>query len=579
MISIKPKFVSLNIKVFLFAIFMSMIPMAIIGTLLYQKALEIVREKQETASFYIFKNISENITYVTDYAHSLSLFILQNQDVRKTLMAESMTEQERLRHQNQVAKSLMFYTGQNHFVKSIFIHGKNGLVLSAGGLISDGLGEEQEKQLEVMKGKSFWTGTGERDQDGNVEYLTLMRSIQNTANLKETLGTQWINIPITKTKKQFQDYIDTYPGYIALIDSQGKILLSAGETEPAESDIKDVRNAKNLPFINSGKNTLVYGIDISDTGWMLMSGLDTSELLAENHRIRSLLLLGIAVSTMLCFWITFIFARSILRPLRLLTNKIVEVKEDNYNVQLEFESNDEIGILSRQFNTMTKRMNELINEVLKGKMLQTEAELNALQAQVDPHFLYNNLDTAYWMSRLEKAEKTGKVVLAIADLYRLTVNFGHRLISVETEIRYMEDYIVIQELRVADLIQFHIEIQDGVKKWATMRFVIQPLVENAIQHGVLPTGREGHIYIRIYRQDTRLYFEVEDDGETADIEKMKKMLEDIKSEEKKGMAIRGIAQRIKLQFGEDYGLFFEEAPNGGTIARVIQPLVEYENME
>lgn len=113
---------------------------------------------------------------------------------------------------------------------------------------------------------------------------------------------------------------------------------------------------------------------------------------------------------------------------------------------------------------MTKRMNELINEVLKGKMLQTEAELNVLQAQVDPHFLYNNLDTAYWMNRLEKAEKTGKVVLAIADLYRLTVNFGHRLIPVETEIRYMEDYIVIQELRVSDLIQFHVEIQDGVKK-------------------------------------------------------------------------------------------------------------------
>lgn len=573
---IKSRFVSLNIKVFLLAIAMSMIPMAIIGTLLYQKALEIVREKQEAASLYILNNISENITYVTDYAHSLSLFIIQNQDVRATLLAESMTEQERVRHQNQVAKSLMFYTGQNHFVKSIFIQGKNGLILSAGGLTSYELGEEQEKQLDAMKGKILWTGTGERDQNGNVEYLTLMRSIQNTENLKETLGTQGINIPISKTEKQFQEYIDTYPGYIALVDSQGEILLNAGETEMVASDIKDVRSAKKMPFINSGKNTLVYGIDISDTGWTLMSGIDISKLLAENHKIRSLLLVGIAVSTLLCFWITFIFARSILRPLRLLTNKIVEVKEDNYNVQLEFESNDEIGILSRQFNAMTKRMNELVNEVLTGKVLQTEAELNALQAQVDPHFLYNNLDTAYWMSRLEKAEKTGKVVLAIADLYRLTLNFGHRLISVETEVRYTENYIVIQELRVTDQIQFHIDIQDGVKKWATMRFVIQPLVENAIQHGVLPTGREGNIYIRIYQQDDRLYFEVEDDGETADMDDMKKMLADVKSEEKKGMAIRSIAQRIKLQFGENYGLFFEEAPCGGTIARVVQPLVEYE---
>lgn len=571
----KQMFVSLNVKVFILGIVISMIPIAIIGTVLYRKSLEIVEQKQEAASENALDSIADSIQVTTDYVGNLSLYIIQNSDVKETLLAESMTGSELLRRQNEVAKSLMFYTGQNQFVNSIYIEGENGLVLHAGDVRDVKREEELAGRAKKLMGKSFWTGTSAKNDDSPVVYLTLTRSIRDTENLQNTLGTLWINVPLSKMKEQFSNYIETYPGYIALVDDDGNVLLSAGKSETVISDLEKLKESRITTISDKKSNTLVYGNKLPDTGWTIVSGLERSKLLEENRTIRDLLIYGIVTSMLLCLLTSVLFSRAILHPLRLLTGKIREVKEDNYDVQLQFESNDEIGILSTQFNAMTRRMNELVNEVLTGKVLQTEAELKALQAQINPHFLYNNLDTAYWMSRLEHADKTGRVVLAIADLYRLTMNSGQKFISVETEIRYVENYIVIQELRTADQIQFHIEADGELFQWATMRFVIQPLVENSVEHGILPSGREGDIWIRGFKDEENLYFEVEDNGDSIDISEIEELLMDVKSEEKRGMAIRNIDQRIKLQFGKNYGLFFRAGTENGTVVRIVQPLLAY----
>lgn len=386
----KQMFVSLNVKVFILGIVISMIPIAIIGTVLYRKSLEIVEQKQEAASENALDSIADSIQVTTDYVGNLSLYIIQNSDVKETLLAESMTGSELLRRQNEVAKSLMFYTGQNQFVNSIYIEGENGLVLHAGDVRDVKREEELAGRAKKLMGKSFWTGTSAKNDDSPVVYLTLTRSIRDTENLQNTLGTLWINVPLSKMKEQFSNYIETYPGYIALVDDDGNVLLSAGKSETVISDLEKLKESRITTISDKKSNTLVYGNKLSDTGWTIVSGLERSKLLEENRTIRDLLIYGIVASMLLCLLTSVLFSRAILHPLRLLTGKIREVKEDNYDVQLQFESNDEIGILSTQFNAMTRRMNELVNEVLTGKVLQTEAELKALQAQINPHFLYKN---------------------------------------------------------------------------------------------------------------------------------------------------------------------------------------------
>lgn len=562
-------FISLNVKVFLLGIVISLIPITVIGAMLYRKTLEIVSQKQETASANALDSILDSIYVTVDYVNNLSLFIIQNQDVKDALLPDTMTAEEHVRLQNRIGQSLIFYSGQDQFIKSIYIRGLNGMVFQSG-VVRDLDSREQmmEKAIE-RQGSALWTGTRNSTTEGEAEYLTISRSIRDAENLDSTLGALWIHVPASKIKRQFSDYIKTYPGYIALLDEDGECLVSAGDAEHSYEDLDKLKAGGWDSVLNEEDNTLIYGTEVQDTGWKVVSSLELSTLLSENRAVRNLLFLSIIVSLVLCLLTTFIFSRIVLQPLKLLAAKIGEIKEDNYNVQIPFESNDEIGILSRQFNAMTKRMNELVNEVFRQKVLQTEAELQALQAQINPHFLFNNLDTAYWMSRLEHAEKTGRVVLAISQLCRTAMNAGQKLITVKEEMKYVENYILIQELRTAGQIQFHIAIDEDVLEMPTISFVIQPLVENSIQHGFLEKGRTGEIWIRGFTEEGNLYFEVEDNGDGADILELEELLV-CKSNEKRGMAIRNIDQRIKIQFGNNYGLYFSKVSQGGLLTRVVQ---------
>lgn len=574
----KKRFVSLNIKVLLLSFVTAIIPISVIGTLLYKKSVEIVTQKQELAAMNALDNISDNLNLVMDYAHNLSLFLIQNDDVQDALKSVDLTEAEKMEKQNNMMRCMTFYAGQKSYMESIYIQGENGIHYHVGEVQANQEKEELLKKIEDRKGAVVWTSNAGEGETGVT--LILARDIKNMSDLGENLGRMWIYISNQALEEQFNAYLQTYPGYISMMDQEGMVLLESGIKE-----LQEESSGENLRNLNGGKNwirnveyqgdKISYYYRIPETEWILVSHMQLSELLSENHMIMKLLMLGIGVSMGLCLLISILFSRIILKPLRLLTRNIMEIKEDNYKVHLDLNSNDEIGILIHEFNGMSRRLDELVNEVLKEKVLQKEAELKALQAQIDPHFLYNNLDTAYWMSRLEKADKTGKILLALSDLYRLSVSSVNRMISVDTEIRYIQNYIVIQQLRIDDQIVFHLDAKEDTKGDMTMRFVLQPLVENSIQHGILPSGDRGTIWIRIYKRNHILYFEVEDDGTGVDVEELKELMEEAGNDEKRGMAIRNIHQRIQLRFGSDYGLQFYKRKERGTIAVVTQPVQLY----
>lgn len=575
----KERFVSLNVKVLVLSLVIAIIPSAVIGSMLYSKSVQIVKQKQESSSKNSLQNISANINVVMEYAHNVSLFLIQNEDVRNALMDQSLIGAKRLKKENAVMKCLAFYTGQKNYIDSISIVGDNGLKLSAGVYKQDVIDENFNRRLEEAKGGAIWVSDGV-DTTSEMIHLTLGRTIKDINNLKQNLGTLYINVSNQVLHQQLSNYIKAYSGYIMLADRDSNIIAESGDAQLGQyKTLEKFKNAADsdgfIEEIDNKNDKITYYMGIPDTEWVLVSTVRISSLLAENHTIRGLLVMGIAVSMMLCIFVSIFFSKSILLPLRLLTEKIKEIKEDNYKVSLDFDSNDEIGLLSCRFNDMTHRLDELVNEVLMGKVLQGESELKALQAQIDPHFLYNNLDTAYWMSRLEHAEKTGKVLLALTDLYRLSVSSGNKLISVEKEVLYIRNYIVIQQMRLDDLISFQVEVEENVLELATMRFVLQPLVENSIQHGILPTGKQGGIVIRVFIKEENLFFEVEDNGGGIEPEILQELLDNVKSEDKRGMAIRNIDQRIKLKFGQNYGLTFEKTDQGGILAVVIQPLGRY----
>lgn len=575
----KRKMISLNIKVLILSLAVMIIPMVIIGSMLYRKSIVIVQQKQEISVRNSFQSIADSLEVIMDNVHNVSLFLIQDDTIRNMLSFTALTKSELLEQQNAILSSLGFFTRQNTYIEDISIEGENGVGVIIGGG-TEKVGEEILADAQQRKGGPVWSWN--RAEGNNRGRLSLTREINNIEKPSEKLGMMHIEVSDSVIHEQLKNYIQSYPGYISVLNEKGESVCAYGTPLAENENLEEIYrklDEGNGWFENADykDNIVSYYYRIPGREWCLVSSIKLTDLYMENYAIRNLLILGVVISIFLCLLIVLIFAKSILRPLRLLTEKMEQITEENYSISLDIRSNDEIGLLSKCFNKMAKRLDELINEVLKGEVLYRDAQLKALQAQINPHFLYNNLDTAYWMSRLEHAEKTGKIILALSDLYRLTVSAPSKLVSVETEVHYMNNYILIQQMRLGDMAEFSVEVEDETLSDATVKFVIQPMLENSIQHGILPAGVPGKISIRIYQKEGVLYFVVSDTGRDASVQRLTEILNDTSSEEKRGMALRNIDQRIKLQFGQEYGLHFEKTEEKGICAVIMQPVVPYQS--
>lgn len=239
-----------------------------------------------------------------------------------------------------------------------------------------------------------------------------------------------------------------------------------------------------------------------------------------------------------------------------------ELENENYDIRFEVKSKDEIGLLGESFNKMSKRLNEVRTQVYISKIKQREAELISLESKINPHFLYNTLDTAYWLTRMEKADESSKLIQSLAKLFRLSLNNGLEDTTVEKEVEHLQHYLSIQKIRYDGVIAFDIEIEQEILEYKVTKLVLQPIIENAIYHGVEKRKGSGSVKIKLYQEDQTLVYEVIDNGVGGDVEALNQLL-DKEPTDGHGFAIRNVNDRIKLYSGESYGIsFYKNKPSG-----------------
>lgn len=215
----------------------------------------------------------------------------------------------------------------------------------------------------------------------------------------------------------------------------------------------------------------------------------------------------------------------------------------------------------------------LKSRVREAERQLKEAQLKALEEQINPHFLYNTLDLIYWMSRMEKAFETSVMIGALSRLFRIGLNRGSRFTTVAKEVELIRDYMLIQQKRYEEAIRFSIEAEPDTLDCKVVKMVLQPIVENAIVHGLEPAGGEGRIDVRIVRDPVNgdLVYRIWDDGVGADAETVRRMLESHNQEERQGMGLRNVHDRIRLYYGSAYGIDIASDETGGTSVIVRQP--------
>lgn len=244
-----------------------------------------------------------------------------------------------------------------------------------------------------------------------------------------------------------------------------------------------------------------------------------------------------------------------------LTHFMQEVQEGSMDMQMGSDDRDEIGMLYRGFGSMMKRIRTLINEVYLGKITQKEAELKALQAQINPHFLYNTLSLINWKALAAGEEDISRMTLALSTFYRTALNRGRNVLQVEAELSNTRAYLEIQSMLHDGDFDYEIEAQPEILQCESLNLILQPLVENAIHHGIEEkTDGRGKITVRGWKEDNCVWFMVEDNGVGMEQEVADKIL----TMESKGYGVRNVDERIRLCYGEKYAMKVESVVGKGT---------------
>jgi len=311
------------------------------------------------------------------------------------------------------------------------------------------------------------------------------------------------------------------------------------------------------------------------TGWEVMFVTPVSQISKEVNKIRMYTIIAAIICVLLLSLISTFISMGISRPVNRLKKTILAVENGDLDVAVEIESNDEIGQLSKSFNKMVKNIKKLIKEVYEIQLKKKEAELSALQSQINPHFMYNTLESVNMMAILAGNLNISDILTAFANILRFNLDNKNNLISLDKEIKYVMDYIKIQQMRYSDKFDVILEFEPGLENYEILKLTIQPLVENAIVHGITEQQYKGGITLIIKKEDEKIRIIVKDNGVGLTAQRLEDVHKSLEREEalsKEGsIGLNNINERVRLYYGEDYGLVISSENGKGTIAEILIP--------
>jgi len=287
----------------------------------------------------------------------------------------------------------------------------------------------------------------------------------------------------------------------------------------------------------------------------------------------------IAVLVVAVMSVTVLIASGILRPIRELYDATGKIAEGDFEVKASANSRDEIEVLAHGFNKMAGNMQNLIGKIKEDEQKMRRADLRLLQEQINPHFLYNTLDTIIWLIEGNQPEQAVGMVVALSDFFRLVLSKGKEFISIRQEEQHIRSYLEIQEMRYHDILEYEFRIDPVLYDYQILKLTLQPLVENALYHGIKYKRAKGNIYVCGEKQGDIIRLTVSDNGAGMDKEELEQLRKEIErpcKETEKGFGLANVNERIHMYFGAEYGMKIDSEKGKGTIVEIAIPAIKME---
>ena len=268
----------------------------------------------------------------------------------------------------------------------------------------------------------------------------------------------------------------------------------------------------------------------------------------------------------------------IIQPISQLNQATEKIAQGDFNARAQADSEDEVAELAVSFNKMAGSMQSLIDKVKEDERKMRKADLRLLQEQIQPHFLYNTLDIVVWMIEENRKEDAAGMVTALARFLRISLSKGKNIITVADELEHARNYLMIQSLRAKDQFTYRIEKDPGTECFQVIKLIVQPIVENALYHGLEGMYGDGEIVIHAYTKDGDLYISVKDNGMGMSKEQAEALLDytkELKTAKGNGIGVRNVHERIQLHFGKEYGVQIISEEDEGTEILLHLPAIMY----
>ena len=367
-------------------------------------------------------------------------------------------------------------------------------------------------------------------------------------------------------------------GYSYIINSDGKYIYYPGDIPSAAAATQHPDSvytarvlAGNTSFVE--KNSLgvengVFSKAVPDTDWYVVGVVPYSQLNTPATTLRTTqIIVGVIVAAIVSVLLAAFSNSNIFRRLFRLKNHMNEIRHGNLDVAFAVGSNDEIGELGDGFNQMTAQLRQLIADVAMKEQQKRHAEFAALQAQINPHFLYNTLDSIVWMAEANPAGAS-EMAYMLASFFRLSLSRGADIVPLSQELEHTETYLHIQKIRYENYFDYEIRYTQDVASFPVPKLIVQPLVENAIYHGIKPSGRKCMLFVHAFRYKDFVFVQVSDDGAGIPASEIDRILsgEHVSDNSMSGVGVSNVDERVKLYYPEHSGLFYRSNEGRGTLA-------------
>ena len=560
-----------------------------------------IKSEVSVANLQVVEQISSSIDFLQKDIDDLSTFVLLNPDIQSLIQIEKTNVNEISSEENLVynnaTKHLSNLFASKDYVSFIIVYGKNGLPYYLSGDGSTGIsGYDTVKNSAIyekaiaLKGKPFWVLLDNENQsfilDNKNPKIAICRALMSTDKLSIS-GFMIICINVTTIRNIYASNLNAKKGSLFVLDDSNDIVTYSNNLSSEYSDVKDdllpyITGTEGRKIIKLKGEEMIMTYNVTkESSWKVIHVIPVIEL---NRQIRSILdiTIFIIIGCLIISFLLTLFATSIFtKPINKLLLSMKRFQEGNFDEKVNFSYKDEIGMLGAGYNTMVDNIQALINSMYKLQLKGKEAELKALQAQINPHFLYNTLDTIYWKAQKLKDKDIGEMVYALSQLFRLTLNSGREFTTIAREKQLIECYLLLQKRRYRQKLDYAIKIDDSILGFSIPKLIIQPFIENALVHGIKAKNMEGIITVSGFSQDGKITFVVEDTGVGMDEKTLKAVLLSLTAEEdtdgiKSGYAIRNVQDRLKIHYGSQFYLNIESEYEKGTRVVVAIPAQQVE---